>query len=88
MAPQLHSLLLHFHILNNLCNHFSIAFVPSIPKGFALGSDVDFAKECAKVVHYYRFVTEQIDRMFKLMHQAALCYRYVLYHCHSAITRE
>ena len=53
------------------------AFPPSIPKGFALGSDVDFAKECAKVVHFYRFLTEQIDRMFKLMHQAALCYRYV-----------
>ena len=56
------------------------AFPPSIPKGFALGSDVDFAKECAKVVHYYRFVAEQIDRLFKLMHQAALCYRYRTYH--------
>ena len=55
------------------------AFPPSIPKGFALGSDVDFAKECAKVVHYYRFVTEQIDRLFKLMHQAALCYRYIVF---------
>ena len=39
------------------------AFPPSIPKGFALGSDVDFAKDCAKMVHYYRFITEQIDRL-------------------------
>ena len=59
----------------SLMPSFPAAFPPSIPKGFSLGNDVDFAKECAKVVHYYRFITEQIDRMFKLMHQAALCYR-------------
>lgn len=75
----------HLRKCMNLHNHcmymcllislYRTAFPPSIPKGFALGSDVDFAKECAKVVHYYRFVTEQVDRMFKLMHQAALCYK-------------
>lgn len=70
---------LHYHCD---CASPPSAFPPSIPKGFALGSDVDFAKECAKVVHYYRFITEQIDRLFKLMHQAALCYRYMYVHVH------
>ncbi|CAI8048066.1 hypothetical protein GBAR_LOCUS26549, partial [Geodia barretti] len=50
--------------------------IPSIPQGFALSTDVVFAKECAKVMWSLKHHTEQIERMFHLMHQAALCYRY------------
>ena len=32
-------------------------------------------QECAKVMWSLKYYTEQIERMFRLMHQAALCYR-------------
>ncbi len=43
-----------------------------------MANDEHFAKECAKMVWCYRMVAEQIDRVFKLMHQAAFCYRYCI----------
>lgn len=61
---------------------------PSIPQGFALANDVHFAKECAKVMYYLRFVTEQIDRMHKLMHQAALCFGYTVRHEYSILEQR
>jgi len=54
--------------------------LPSIPQGFAMANDVQFAKECSKVMWYFRFVTEQVDRMYRLMHQAALCFSHTVRH--------
>ena len=31
-------------------------------------------QECAKVMWLFKFVAEQIERIFRLMHQAALCF--------------
>ena len=39
-----------------------------------------FIQECAKVMWSFKHYTEQIERMFRLMHQAALCYRYIHVH--------
>ncbi len=36
--------------------------------------DMYYGKECAKTIHYYKFISEEINRLYKLMHQAALCF--------------
>ena len=50
--------------------------VPSIPPGPALSNDFHFAKECMKTIFYFKFIAEEINRLYNLMHQAALCFRY------------
>lgn len=62
--------------------------IPSIPQGFGLSSDVMFAKECAKVMWSLKFYTEQIERMFRLMHQAALCYSHTLNHEYQLVVQQ
>jgi len=63
---------------------FTAAQVPPLPKQSEVHHakemsrmvqlDMHYGKECAKVIHYYKFITEEINRVYKLMHQAALCF--------------
>jgi TANK-binding kinase 1 len=62
--------------------------IPSIPQGFALSTDVVFAKECAKVMWSLKHHTEQIERMFRLMHQAALCYSHTVNHEYQLVVQQ
>jgi hypothetical protein len=62
--------------------------IPSIPQGFGLSSDVLFAKECAKVMGSLKFYSEQIERMFRLMHQAALCYSHTVNYEYQLVVQQ
>ncbi len=46
----------------------------SAPQGLALEADLRFAKECTKVVYNFKHHVEQLERVYRLMHQSALCY--------------
>ena len=64
------------YVFFNAVAIYSTATIPSIPHGIAMSDDVGFAKDCAKVIYYFRFVIEKMDRVYRLMHQAAFCFGY------------
>ena len=54
--------------------------IPQVPKGYAIINDIQFGKDCCKAAWAFRFAAENLDRLYKLMHQVALCYGHTVKH--------